>query len=240
MNAKLLRRRPEWRKPGLLMLLSLVPVLVGFARLAQLAVGAPISDRNARFFAAPLPVVLHILAVIPYSILGALLFSPAIRLRWPGWHRAVGRILVVLGLMTAVTGLWMTVLYPWPDGDGEILYILRLVFGAAMAMAIVLAVDAIRRRDFVAHGSWMIRGYAIGVGAGTQVLTHIPYFVIFGKPDESSRAVLMGAGWVINVIVAEWIVRKGAAQHSAAEDALGRMEVPHIRSAEIQTSNIKV
>jgi hypothetical protein len=29
-----------------------------------------------------------------------------------------------------------------------------------------------------------------------------------GKPGEGPRAVMMGAGWVINVIVAEWIIRK--------------------------------
>jgi hypothetical protein len=54
----------------------------------------------------------------------------------------------------------------------------------------------------------MMRAYAIGLGAGTQVLTHLPWFILVGKPGESSRAVLMGAGWVINLFVAEWIIRK--------------------------------
>ena len=47
------------------------------------------------------------------------------------------------------------------------------------------------------------------MGAGTQVLTHLPWFILVGTPGESSRAVLMGAGWVINIIVAEWIIRTG-------------------------------
>ena len=109
--------------------------------------------------------------------------------------------------------------YPWPEGDGEIVYALRLVFGSAMAMSIVLAVDAIRRRNFAAHGAWMIRGYAIGMGAGTQVLTHLPYFLLVGKPDESSRAVLMGAGWGINVVVAEWIIRRGARRPNTVRES---------------------
>jgi hypothetical protein len=54
----------------------------------------------------------------------------------------------------------------------------------------------------------MIRAYAIGLGAGTQVVTHLPYFVFVGMPDETTRAVLMGAGWLINVIVAEWIIQR--------------------------------
>ena len=109
----------------------------------------------------------------------------------------------------------MTEFYPWAAGDGEIVYLERLVFGTAMAMSIGLGIDAIRRRDFVAHGAWMLRGYAIGMGAATQVLTHLPYFILVGKPDESARAVLMGAGWVINVVVAEWIIRKGPSLRGA-------------------------
>jgi uncharacterized membrane protein len=209
MMAKTFSIRSEWFIPGLLILLALVPATAGTARLVELASGVQITVANARFFAAPLPVVLHILAFIPYSILGALQFAPAFRRRRTWGHRAAGRILVVLGLIVALTGLWMTLFYPWPKGDGEVLYLLRLVFGAAMAMAIVLAVFAIRRHDFATHGAWMIRSYAIGMGAGTQVLTHIPYFALVGEPDEQSRAVLMGAGWVINVLVAEWIIRRG-------------------------------
>jgi hypothetical protein len=53
----------------------------------------------------------------------------------------------------------------------------------------------------------MMRGYAIGLGAGTQVLTHLPWFLLVGKPGETPRAVMMGAGWVINLVVAEWIIR---------------------------------
>jgi hypothetical protein len=55
----------------------------------------------------------------------------------------------------------------------------------------------------------MTRAYAIGMGAGTQVLTHLPWFILMdGKPGELPRAVMMGAGWVINVVVAEWIIRR--------------------------------
>ena len=61
----------------------------------------------------------------------------------------------------------------------------------------------------------MMRAYAIGIGAGTQVLTNLPWFILFGKPGEFSRALLMGAGWGINLLVAEWIIRRGRAQRRA-------------------------
>ena len=57
-------------------------------------------------------------------------------------------------------------------------------------------------------GNWMLRGYAIGMGAGTQALTLMAGEMIVGPPSEFSRAILMGAAWVINLAVAEWIIRK--------------------------------
>ena len=207
-TVRTLSRRSDWLIPALLIVLSLVPAIFGTARLAELARGADVTAANARFFAQPLPVVLHILAVIPYSIIGAFQFSSGLRRRRRSWHRTAGKVLVVLGLVAALTGLWMAHFYPWPEGDGQILYLERLVFGSAMAVSLVLAVAAIRRRDFISHGAWMTRAYAIGLGAGTQVFTNLPWAILIGKPGESSRAFLMGAGWVINVIVAEWTIRR--------------------------------
>ncbi|MCB9464471.1 MAG: DUF2306 domain-containing protein [Candidatus Eisenbacteria bacterium] len=201
-------RRSEWVVPALLVLLSLVPAIAGTVRLVDLGLGAEVTERNARFFASPLPVALHILAVVPYSILGAFQFSPGLRRRHRALHRAAGKVLLAAGFISALTGLWMAQFYPWPEGDGVAVYLERIVFGGAMFLFLVLGAVAIPRRDFAGHGAWMIRAYAIGLGAGTQALTHLPYFVFVGRPDETARGFLMGAGWVINVIVAEWILRR--------------------------------
>uniref|UniRef100_UPI0030843E05 DUF2306 domain-containing protein n=1 Tax=Nocardiopsis lucentensis TaxID=53441 RepID=UPI0030843E05 len=132
------------------------------------------------------------------------------RRRWIGWHRASGWLLVPLGIVAALSGVWMTVFYDLPEiDDGLFLTAQRLVFGAAMALALVLALVAVRRRDIARHRAWMIRGYAIGQGAGTQVLTHLPWVLFLGAPGELTRALLMGAGWAVNLAVAEVIIRRG-------------------------------
>ena len=191
--------------PALLLALAVVPVVAGAIRLAGLVTGQATAN-DARFFEQPIPVTLHLLAVIPYSLLGALQFAPSLRRR--GWHRIVGVPLVPLGLTAALSGLWMTLVYPWPDGDGEVLYLMRLIVGVAMTLAILGGVESLRRRDYVAHGAWMLRGYALGMGAGTQVLTHLPFFLfVGGVPGEGIRAVMMGTAWVINAAVAEYVVR---------------------------------
>ena len=214
--------RSDWAIPAALIVLSLVPALAGTVRMAQLATSATITPDNARFFAAPLPVLIHIPAVIVYSLLGAFQFSAGFRRRNRAWHRAAGRILAPCGLLAALSGLWMAHFYPWPAGDGELLFVERLVFGSAMVLSIGLGLDAIRRRDFASHGDWMLRAYAIGMGAGTQVLTHLPWFLIApGKPGELPRGVMMGAGWVINVVVAEWIIRRRLTRSSPAVVTIG-------------------
>ena len=200
--------KSDWLIPASLIALSLVPALAGTARVAQLAGGADVTPDNARFFAMPLPVLIHILGAIPYSILGAFQFSPGFRRRNRKWHRGVGKLLLVCGFLVALSGLWMAHFYPWPEFDGQLVYAERLIFGTAMLGSLVLGVNEIRRRDYVAHGMWMIRAYTIGLGAGTQVLTHLPWFMIVDeKPGKLPRAVMMGAAWVINVLVAEWIIR---------------------------------
>jgi uncharacterized membrane protein len=203
-----------------LFLLSAIPLTAGAFRLSELAGGAAITPANARFFAAPLPVVVHILSAAVYALLGAFQFAPAFRRRRPGWHRVAGRLLVGCGLLVGLSALWMTVFYPGANGTSQLLYALRLGFGAAMIGAIVLGFAAIRRGDVKRHRAWMMRGYAIGLGAGTQVLTQGVGAVILGPPSEISGALLMGAGWGINLAVAEWAIRRRPAPPARTASAL--------------------
>jgi uncharacterized membrane protein len=206
-KAPIKARSAKWLVTGLL-LLSALPLAGGVFRLSQLAGGAEITPANARFFASPVPVVVHIVGAAVYALVGAFQFANGFRRRWPGWHRAAGRLLVVCGLLVGLSGLWMTLFYPWPKGDGALLYAFRLLFGSAMVVSIVLGFAAIRRGDVIEHRAWMARGYAIGLGAGTQMLTQMVGVIIAGPPSELSRALLMGAGWAINLVVAEWAIRR--------------------------------
>ena len=200
--------------PASLLAVGIVPVVAGLARLDGLVTGQATAD-DARFFDNPLPVTLHILAVIPYSLLGALQFVPA--LRRGAWYRAVGMTLVPLSLIATLTGLWMAHFYPWLTGDGEAVYVMRLIVGAAMTLSIVRGIGSLLHHEYAAHGAWMLRGYALGMGAGTQVLTHLPWFTfVGGRPGEGSRAVMMALGWIINAILAEYIIRTRFAIHVRA------------------------
>ncbi|MEU1841341.1 DUF2306 domain-containing protein [Micromonospora chersina] len=194
--------------PAGLIMLSAVPVIAGAVRTAELTAGATVTPDNARFFASPAPVLVHIVGASLYCLLGAFQFAPGFRRRRPGWHRLAGRVLIPCGLAAALSGVWMALFYPRPPIDHVLVTPMRLVFGTAMFCCIVLGVAAIRRRDIPRHRAWMARGYAIGLGAGTQVLTHLPWMLLAGQPAGVGRALLMLAGWVINLAVVEWALRR--------------------------------
>jgi uncharacterized membrane protein YozB (DUF420 family) len=206
------KRSWVWLVIGLI-LLGAIPLAGGAFRLNQLASGAEITPENARFFASPLPVVLHIVGAIVYAFLGAFQFVSRLWQRGIGWHRWVGRVLLVpCGLIVGLSGVWMTLFYPGTnstDGIGALLlYALRLLFGSGMVFSIVYGFIAIRRGDMIRHRAWMTRAYAIGLGAGTQALTLAAGEMIGGPPNELEHALLMGAAWAINLAIAEWSLRR--------------------------------
>jgi len=209
-NARPAASRADWLVPAGLLALGIVPAIAGALRLAELGSGAAITPENARFFAAPAPVVVHIVSAVLFSVLGAFQFSAGLRRRRPQWHRYTGRLAAPLGLAAALSGLWMTQFYPNADAnfDGPAVYLMRLAAGFGMVGAMVLALAAIARRDIPAHQRWMTRAYALGMGAGTQVFTHVPWFLWPELQGELLRAMCMGAGWGVNIVVVEWVLSR--------------------------------
>lgn len=200
-----------------LLALTLIPSAAGAFRVGEIAAGAPITAANTRFMEMPLPVVLHIIGALVYSGIGAFQFLPRLRARHIGWHRFAGRYLLVpAGVAVALSGLWMTAFYDVPPIDGLGLQVSRYLVGTLMLAFLVLGVCAVLRHDIGAHRGWMIRAYAIAMGAGTQVLTTAPFVALFGPPDEFWRLVQMDAGWLINIVVAEVIIRRGRARQAVA------------------------
>lgn len=193
--------------PFALVALSLVPAITGLLRLAEMFGGPHLMPANRGMAASPLPVIVHIASVIPYAFLGAFQFSARLRRRRPGWHRAAGRVLVLLGLAVAFSGLWMTLVYPRQAGTGELLYGFRLAVGSGMVASILLGFEAIRRGDVVRHQAWMTRAYALALGAGTQVLTGALGSALLGT-SVLAHDVPMGAAWAINLAVAEFAIRR--------------------------------
>jgi hypothetical protein len=113
----------------------------------------------------------------------------------------------------ALSALWMTLFYARHPGNGELAYVFRLAFGSGLAACIVLGFAAIRRGDVDRHRAWMTRAYALALGAGTQAFTQGIGGAVFGS-SELVRDLMLGAGWVINLAVAELVIRHARRRRS--------------------------
>ena len=207
--------RHPWRVPIALLALGTVPVVAGSLRLVELTGGPAAIPSDARYEMTPLPVVVHIACAGVFAVLGAFQFAPSLRRHRLGWHRRAGRVVVVAGLGVALSALWLNQYFPRADATRELLYPLRAAFGVAMVGTIVLGFMAARRRDFPRHRAWMIRTYAIGLVAGTQVLTLGIGGALLGS-GELTTALLLAAAWAINLAVAERAIRTRPRRRTSA------------------------
>lgn len=207
------RARRDWWIPASLLTYAAIPSAAGVARLVDLSGGR--TAENARFFDLPLPILFHIFGATTFLLLGAFQFMPSLRRSRPRWHRWSGRLLVPAGLAGALSGMWMAAFSDVPFYDNAALMWLRLGFGSVMVAGLVLGVRAILRRDVRTHQRWMARAYAVAQGSGTQALILGPMVFLVGQPAGALKATGMGAAWVINLAVAEWLVRRSQAGQSS-------------------------
>ncbi len=227
------RSRRQWLVPAGLIALGLIPVLAGALRLTELASGGAVTETNARFFGSPAPVVIHIVSSTVFCLGGAFQFVPALRRR-RRWHRIAGWMLAPMGLASAFSGMWMGVFYELPDHDGLALQFVRLLFGALMVTSILIAIQAIVRRDFMKHGDWMTRAYALGLAAGTQALVLTATGLVLDTDDQVVRVLGMASSWVMNLAVAELVIwrrrarrgRRRASDPGPAKAPFGTVQRP--------------
>ncbi|MHA6298349.1 DUF2306 domain-containing protein [Devosia sp. CAU 1758] len=203
-----------WLVLTALLILGFLPVLVAIGRMvmrfADFGATPEMVADTSRFFVMPAAVILHVIGGCLFALLGALQFSTS--LRRGRWHRLSGRVLVVAGVVAALSALWLTQFYPHLGSEGPLLYWFRLAAGSGMLIFLLHGFNAARQRRFDAHRASMIRAYALGLGASTQMLIGIPWMLLLGEPTPIMGDVMLGSAWVINMAVAQWALkRRGAA-----------------------------
>ncbi len=199
----------EWVVLGIIFVYSFIPVVGGLIRVLELAGGPQIAPENPRASFAPTPIILHILSSSLFCVFGAFQFLPSLRRQRLAAHRAIGRVIVAAGCVSALTGLWMTHFYAFPEAlQGSQLYWVRMVLGTSMIALIIWAVIAIRSRKLFQHSASMVRAYAIGQGASTQTVLGIAWIIAVGSEAMGPvRDGLMIFAWVVNLLAAEIFIR---------------------------------
>jgi Predicted membrane protein (DUF2306) len=189
----------------LLFIATLIPIVSAPIRMFQVLTDQLPADA-IKFNAVPWGLFLHSLGGMIFGLLGPVQFSRAVKNRFGKFHRLSGRIFVVAGMMLGLSALRL--LIEFPHSSTWVLITARAVAGLGLMATLTLAILAVIKRDIAKHRNWMIRAYAIGMGAATIAFIQLPIFLIRGKALEgyiADGAFVMS--WVINLTIAELVIR---------------------------------
>ena len=143
-------------------------------------------DMKASFNAHALGIRIHVFAAIAALALGPWQFSAALRRRRPEVHRWMGRAYLGIGVgLGGASGLYMAQFAhggPVAQAGFTTLALAWLYTGWA-------AYGAIRRGDVPAHREWMVRNFALALGAVTLRIL-LPSSMLLGIGfEEAYRAI---------------------------------------------------
>lgn len=192
--------------PIILFTLSGMTILFAIVQAVQIPLAA-LPPESARIATAPIAHFAHVIGGILFGVLGPIQFGRVLAHRYGRLHRIMGRVFVVAGAMLSLSSL--SLLWSFPDGAAALVSGGRLVFGIALGVALVIAMQAIRARDIARHRDWMIRAYAIGMGATLVSIVFLPIFLITGAPPMglASDVIFIGS-WSACAIFAEILIRR--------------------------------
>jgi len=197
--------------PIFLIAACIIPATFGSFRIYQVLLDGPFVLKYLADQVDNPPLLLHMIGAIAFLILGAMQVLPGIRARNIGLHRRLGRVAAPMGIIGAVSGVWMTLLHP--DISGPILYYGRLLSGTAWAVFILVSLRFVLRRDIKRHRNWMIRAYALALPAGTLAFFLLPVVLIIGEEgNERVLELIQVVAWPVHLAIAEWIIRRRPAR----------------------------
>lgn len=124
----------------------------------------PDDPYDRRYALHPVLAYAHILPGVVYLVGTPFQLSRSFRERHFMLHRRMGRVLVPAGITAGIFAIIFGTRYPF---DGLLQASATVVFGVYFITALSIAFLAIKRGDATRHRRWMIRGFAIGLAAGT-------------------------------------------------------------------------
>lgn len=170
-------------------------------------VAAQFASLDELFAHYPTLTLLHILPALLFLVLGPLQFSATFRARHLVWHRRLGKLYLLTGLIVGVTALVMSFGMPAIGGVNQAAA--TTLFGLLFLFALGKAYWHVRRREIALHREWMIRGYAIGLAVATIRPIVVTFFATTRWTGLTPREFFGTAFWigfVLHLVAAEaWI-----------------------------------
>jgi uncharacterized membrane protein len=174
---------------------------IGFLAFVGIAASATFYLRepaNPGFLDFPTIVALHVVLGAFYLMFAPFQFVKRIRSRHLGYHRRMGRVLVVAGLVVGVTALFMGLVIPFSGWAESVLIV---IFGGLFLFALVKGFVYVRAGQVALHREWMIRAFAIALAIATQRLIFVPAFFVVVDPTGGQIVTLSLAAWSAALVV---------------------------------------
>src|SRR5918998_5565556 len=190
---------------GMGWLLSVAVGLLAFIGVAASATHYLQEPYNPGFLQFPTIVALHVVLGGVYLALAPFQFVGRIRSQHLSYHRRAGRLLVAVGLVAGVTGLFLGLVIPF-SGWGE--RVIIGLFGSLFLFALVKGFLHVGAGRVALHREWIIRAFAIGLSIATMRLIFVPALIMASTPAQITTLAVssFAAAFVLHAAGAElWI-----------------------------------
>jgi uncharacterized membrane protein len=193
------------------LILCLIAAAVAVRRMIALAHPAaaarPMGGLDALFETKADLTRAHLIVGLAVALIIPLQLATRIRARFPWLHRWLGRVFVIAGVVTAVSGYAMVAI---PVG-GPLEVSAIIFYASAFLVTLLIAWMHIRRGDVVRHREWMLRAVAIVLGiAATRPVVAV--FFATSRLTALSPSQFFGVafwiGFTSTALAGEWYVRR--------------------------------
>ena len=170
--------------------------------------GLPSDEHFSRYI---LRLRLHIAGGVGALLTGPLQFSEKLPARALNLHRWLGRFYLLEVALGSIAGFAMATVSEqgWPTHLGFGMLAVLWFFTGLQAYRMV------RGGNIVAHRQWMIRNFALTLAAVT-LRNYLPLMLfLLHWSFRSSYITVSWLCWIPNLLIAEWIVRRGRSQGGA-------------------------
>jgi uncharacterized membrane protein len=150
--------------------------------------------------------ILHLSFGIVALILGAIQFWPAIRNKYPRWHRNAGKAYIICAIIAALSAFYLLSNYNLP-GSIPPLAILATLWLSTTVFAYLFA----RKKNYKVHKQFMTRSYVCALAFVfirlLDKFDHSTGVLSFIKDDETRATFIDWMGWMLPVMITEFFLQ---------------------------------
>lgn len=147
--------------------------------------------------------IVHATSAATALLCGPFQFVRRIRLRYPAWHRATGRVYVAGCMVGGISALFLAA----GISTGPVAGAGFAALGSAWMATTAIALRKVLTGRLAEHRQWMIRSFALTLSAVTLRL-YLPLSAMLGVDFVLAYRAIAWLCWLPNLAAAEWLIRR--------------------------------